>query len=588
MGLLMLLGIVAGCAQPMVTRQDAGESVQIQQVPVSAGESDKREEAPASRVADPAPDLPKNELTENIVYEFLLAEIAQQRGNPGISAQAYLDLAKRTRDPRIARRATEVSVLARMASSAVDAAKIWHEVDPKSSRALQTLSGLLVSFDRLDEARPYLEKLIGSGAMDPGDAFMQLNRTLANSKDKDGALRLVQQLAESFPKLPQAHFAVGQAAASANREDLALSSLSKSAELRPQWEAPPLLQAQILQRGKRNSDALKVLSEYLAKYPKSREVRVSYARALVAEKRYVDARGEFQRLVTDFPENPEVVLAVGLLAMQLNDYAEAEVNLKRLLSLDYPDRDSIRLYLGQIAEERKLLPEALRWYGEIVRGDHYISAQMRYAQVLARQNKLDDARAHLRNINTTTVQQKTQLLLAEAGLLRDAGQSKTAFDLLDGALGAEPNNPDLLYDHAMLAEKTDRLDTLESSLRKLIQLRPEHAHAYNALGYSLADRNIRLPEARGLIEKALALAPNDAFIIDSMGWVMYRLGEVESALTHLQRAYTERQDSEIASHLVEVLWVAGRRDEAQKVWSDALQKYPDNEALINTMKRMRR
>jgi len=556
-------------------------------VAVVVAQSD--EEAPAALgTGESAPELPKQELTENIVYEFLLAEIAQQRGDPGLSAQAYADLAKRTRDPRIARRATEVAVFARMSDAALVAAKVWHEVDPKSARALQTLSGLLVSSDRFDEARPYLEKLIGSGAMEPGETFMQLSRTLANSKDRNGALRLVQHLAERFPKLPQAYFAVGQAAARANSEDLALSSLRRSAELHPQWEAPALLQAQILQRGKRNAEALAVLANYLGKYPDSREVRINYARTLVAEKRYGDARGEFQRLVTRFPDNAEVVLAVGLLSMQLNDYDAAEATLKRLLSLDYPDRDSVRLYLGQIAEDRKILPEALRWYGEIVHGEHYLTAQMRYAQVLAKQGKLEDGRAHLRNISAANDRQRTQLLLAEAALLRDAGQARTAFELVDGALGKEPDNPELLYDHAMLAEKVDRLDALELSLRTLIQLRPRHAHAYNALGYSLADRNIRLAEARQLIEQALALAPDDAFIIDSMGWVMYRLGDVDSALTHLRRAFSERQDAEIASHLVEVLWMSGKRAEAQQVWSDASQKNPGNEALVNIMKRLQR
>ena len=580
---------MAGCAQPAAPRPDVAASAEAQPVSVAVVVAQSDEEAPAALgTGESAPELPKQELTENIVYEFLLAEIAQQRGDPGLSAQAYADLAKRTRDPRIARRATEVAVFARMSDAALVAAKVWHEVDPKSARALQTLSGLLVSSDRFDEARPYLEKLIGSGAMEPGETFMQLSRTLANSKDRNGALRLVQHLAERFPKLPQAYFAVGQAAARANSEDLALSSLRRSAELHPQWEAPALLQAQILQRGKRNAEALAVLANYLGKYPDSREVRINYARTLVAEKRYGDARGEFQRLVTRFPDNAEVVLAVGLLSMQLNDYDAAEATLKRLLSLDYPDRDSVRLYLGQIAEDRKILPEALRWYGEIVHGEHYLTAQMRYAQVLAKQGKLEDGRAHLRNISAANDRQRTQLLLAEAALLRDAGQARTAFELVDGALGKEPDNPELLYDHAMLAEKVDRLDALELSLRTLIQLRPRHAHAYNALGYSLADRNIRLAEARQLIEQALALAPDDAFIIDSMGWVMYRLGDVDSALTHLRRAFSERQDAEIASHLVEVLWMSGKRAEAQQVWSDASQKNPGNEALVNIMKRLQR
>jgi len=187
----------------------------------------------------------------------------------------------------------------------------------------------------------------------------------------------------------------------------------------------------------------------------------------------------------------------------------------------------------------------------------------------------------------TNSQERIQLILAEAQLLRDANQTKAAFDLVGQALDRVPNNPDLLYDYAMLAEKVDRVDILESSLRKLIEIRPEHAHAYNALGYSLADRNERLPEAQELIEKALKLAPDDSFIIDSMGWVLYRRGQLKDSLNYLRRAYAGRPDPEIAAHLGEVLWALGERSEAERVWGDASKEAPDNETLVNTIKRLK-
>jgi len=221
-------------------------------------------------------------------------------------------------------------------------------------------------------------------------------------------------------------------------------------------------------------------------------------------------------------------------------------------------------------------------------GEQYVQAQIRYAQVLARQGKLDDARAHLQQAAAKSSPQRIQLVLAEAQLLRDANQPKAAFDLVGQALDRVPNNPDLLYDYAMLAEKIERVDVLESSLRKLIEIRPEHAHAYNALGYSLADRNQRLPEARELIEKALKLAPDDSFIIDSMGWVLYRQGKLKDSLGYLRRAYAGRPDPEIAAHLGEVLWALGERSEAERVWGDAARDSPDNETLANTIKRLKR
>jgi tetratricopeptide (TPR) repeat protein len=214
-------------------------------------------------------------------------------------------------------------------------------------------------------------------------------------------------------------------------------------------------------------------------------------------------------------------------------------------------------------------------------------AQIRTAQVMSKQGNLDGARKYLQNVSAANNDQRAQLIIAEAQLLRDANQPKEAFAVVEVGLAELPNNPDLLYDHAMLAEKLERMDILESSLRKVIALRPDHAHAYNALGYSLADRNVRLDEAKGLIDQALKIAPDDYYIIDSLGWVLYRQGKTEEALKELQRAYAGRPDAEIAAHLGEVLWVLGRRAEAQKVWDEALVKTPSNDVLIKTVQKFK-
>ncbi|MCJ7838882.1 MAG: tetratricopeptide repeat protein, partial [Burkholderiales bacterium] len=224
---------------------------------------------------------------------------------------------------------------------------------------------------------------------------------------------------------------------------------------------------------------------------------------------------------------------------------------------------------------------------EVAGGELYLRAQIRYALVLSKQGKLDAARAHLQQVEVDSESAKVQLLLTEAQMLRDAKQPRAAFDLSGNALQSMPDQPELLYDYAMLAEKLDRLDLLEDSLTKLIKLKPDHAHAYNALGYSLAERNLRLPEAQELIEKALQLSPEDPFIMDSMGWVLYRAGKSTQALEYLRKAYTTRPDPEIAAHLGEVLWVAGERSEADKIWLEASKKAPDNDALNSTIKRFK-
>src|SRR3989441_1021028 len=453
-------------------------------------------DAPASEAQALAPEavdrsaLPNQELTENLLYEFLLAEIAIQRGNATLSAQAYVDLAKRTRDPRIARRATEVAALyARMNNAAIDAATVWHETEPGSTRALEALGGLLVAAGRYDEALPSLKKLLASSAADPTSGFTQLTRTLANAQDKQAALKLVRSLAADYPKLAQAHFALAQAAVNAGEDRTALDEARRAGQLRPDWEAAVLLEAQLLQKVSVDQ-AASLLAAFLEQYPAARETRLAYARMLVAQKRFAEARAEFQKLMAGTPDSTDMAFAVALLSLQLKDYDSAERYLRGLLDGQYRDKDGVRLYLGQVAEERKNLPEALHWYGEVGEGEQYVPAQMRYAQILARQGKLDA-------------------------------------------------------------------------------------------------RNQRLPEARELIEHALQLAPDDSFIVDSMGWVLYRMGNLKDALGYLRRAFAGRPDAEIAAHLGEVLWALGERDEAERVWNDANRANPDNETLVNTIKRLK-
>lgn len=594
--LCMVAGLSACSQQPVVVATKTGDSG----VPITASEGQSPSTVVASpaqaspeaarparqRAADVPAVLPSQPLTETILYEFLIAEIAGQRGNIGLSAQAYVDLAKRTRDPRVARRATEIAIFARMGGAAVEAARVWHESDPGSTRALQALIGLLISGNRFDEARPYLKAMLAAEGAEPNESFNQLGRTLANVADKGAGLALLRELAGDYPKLLSARLAVAQAALAGGDDAIALSEIRRARELRPESEAAVLLEAQVVQR-RSNSEALQILQSYLGRYPGSREVRLNLARALVTEKRFGEARTEFQRLIAAFPDNTEVVFAVALLSLQLNDYALAEANFKRLLDMDFRDHNLVRLYLGQIAEDQKRLPEALDWYKRVERGEQYLNARIRYAQILSRQGQLNAARDWLQASAVSSNSQRVQLVLAEAQLLRDAGQTKPAFDLVGDALDRLPDNPELLYDYAMLAERIERVDLLESSLRKLISLRPDHAHAYNALGYSLADRNLRLPEARELIEKALKLAPEDAFIVDSMGWVLYRQGALDESLKYLRRAFNARQDPEIAAHLAEVLWKSGERAEAERVLKDASDKNPDNEILSNTAKRLK-
>jgi tetratricopeptide (TPR) repeat protein len=527
---------------------------------------------------------PITELTAEAVYEFLLAEVALQRGQLGVAAQAYLDLAKRSKDGRVARRATEVAVHARMPNAAAEAARVWHDAEPESEEALRALSLLLVNANKIDEAEPFLQKILARRKGDVGEALQQLGQSLGANADKASVLRVVRRLAEPHGDSAGAHLTIAQAAFAANDLSLARSAAQKAAQLRVGWEQAALVEAAVLQK-QSNQAAGDFLRDFLTAYPKSTTVRSTYARVLVAERDIPAAREQFKILSAENRDNVDVLYDVALLSMQIEDWPGAETQLKRLLTLPFRDRELLHLHLGQVAEEQKRYDEALKRYREIAKGDHLLTAQIRQSSVVAKQGNLDAARKVLREASPVNDSQQVQLIVAESQLLRDANKASEALTLVEHALDKLPNNADLLYDHAMLAEKLDRVSVMEASLRKVIALKPDYAHAYNALGYSLADRSLRLPEARDLIEKALKLAPEDSFIIDSLGWVLYRQGDLEGALVQLTRAYKGRPDAEIAAHLGEVLWQLGRRAEALKIWQEGMKKSPDNETLQKTMRR---
>ena len=274
-----------------------------------------------------------------------------------------------------------------------------------------------------------------------------------------------------------------------------------------------------------------------------------------------------------------------MLALQQGDTASARTQFEKLLNSDFPDKSTIHFFLGQLEEEQKKPDLALEHFRQVTAGDQYIAARGRAAQILLQQGKPDEARELLRATRGSTPAEKTQLILAEAQLLREAGRGDESYALLEAALAKQPDNPELLYETALAAERQGKPQVLEQHLGHLLKLKPDHAHALNAFGYSLAERNIRLAEAHKLITQALALAPQDPFIMDSMGWVLFRQGKLPEALKTLETAYGIKADPEIAAHLGEVLWTMGRKDDAARLMNEAAKKNPDSEVLAAALKK---
>lgn len=525
--------------------------------------------------------LPKQELTGQILYQFLLAEIAAQRGQFGLAAGAFLDLAKSTRDPRVVRRAAEIAFHARQQDAALEATRLWLSLEPESQQARQMQATLLLASGRIDELAANLARDLAADVPNVGEGLMRMLRAFARYPDKPAVQRLFDQLTEPYPELAEARFVRSQVAAGAGDPARALREIDQAVALRPNWEPAALLKAELLPKG---APRLEFLKAWLAANPDAQQTRLAYARTLVSEKSYEAARTEFRRLLTTNPDNPDMLYAVGMLSLQVSDVPEAEQQLKRFVELGRGDLDPARFYLGQVADKAGRLDEALRWYDQVAAGEHAMPAKVRAAQVLLRQNKLEEARARLAAARADAPDD-IRLVVAEAQLLRDAGRHADAFDFLAKALEAQPDQPEILYETALAAEKLGNMELLERHLRRLIELKPESPQGYNALGYSLADRNLRLDEAAQLIDKALSLAPDDAFILDSKGWVLFRQGKLVAALEILQKAYAKQPDAEIAAHIGEVLWVLGRPDEARTVWREAAQVHPTNEVLTATIKR---
>lgn len=527
-------------------------------------------------------------LTPQILYQFLLAEIAGSRGQLGFAAGAYVDLAKTTGDPRIARRATELAFHARQLEPALEAARIWIAGEPESIPARQALWTLLAANNHTDELAGLLNQSLAAAGPELGAQLLQLQRTLASQRDRQAVLRLVDQATLPYLNLAEAHFARAQAAQSAKEGLRALAEIDQALHLRPDWEQAILFKVQLLLETP--DRAVESLQTFISRNPQSREARLALARVLVDAKRYDESRQAFSALLETRKDDPELLYAVGLLSLQLGDMAGAETHLRHLLKLDNGgDRDSVHFYLGQIAEEGQRWSEAVDLYDQVGQdSSRFVAARGRAAALLARQGRIEEARAVLRHGAEISSKERITLIVAESKLLLEAKRPQEASNVLEAALAANSEDPTLLYESAMVADRLGQHGKLETRLRKLIQLKPDHAHAYNALGYTLVDRNLRLDEAQKLIDKALSLAPEDPYILDSMGWLLFRRGKTIQAEEYLRRALALRPDAEIAAHLGEVLWVLNRREEARKTWDAARQSDPDNESLAATLKRFSR
>ena len=536
--------------------------------------------------------LPSLDLSEEVLFKYLSAEIAEQRGNTYAAYSTMISIARSTRDARLVRRAVEIAMSGKLTAEAIKATRLWLEVAPHSEDAAQVLLSLQLATNQTEEAKKSLAlRLANSTPSALSGVIGQIQRLLSRMQDKAKSAALFKELLEPYSDLLDVKLILAQLSMTSGDQQAAIREAKDALAKNPASELAALTLAQVIGD---KSAAAKSLAEFLQKNPKSRDVRMAYARLLFEQSNVAEAKEEFKTLLQQYPQDQTVLYAMGLLSAQANELADAErylsAYIKTLNGKADTERDATQalMILAQIAEDRNDLDGALEWVNlvESTGKSGYLGATLKRAQLKAKSGKLAEARELLNQTDVESDDERIKLVIGEAQLLRDAGQLNEAMRVIEDALEHFPDNTDLLYEHAMIAEKNKQPDVMEQSLRQIIKLTPDNPHPYNALGYSLADRGERLPEAYDLIKKALELAPEDPYIMDSMGWVEFRMGRFENAEAILRRAFAIKPDPEIAVHLGEVLWVKGREDEAKKLWRSAGSKDPKNETLKNTLLRL--
>lgn len=550
----------------------------------------------ANRAVAPA----SSTLNSALFYQLLLGELSVRDGEPATAYSLILDAARKTNDASLYQRAVDIALQAHSGESALLAARAWRQALPASKEANQYVLQILIGLNRISETlEPLKRELAATNPKDRAAAITAIARYFARASDKKLAAATVEHALSDYLTQPivgvSAWVVIGRLHLAAGDSSQAMNAVRKAQALDAKAVAPMLLALSLMSAQMPQAEVL--VNKYLES-ESAPEVRMEYARTLLDAQRYNEALTQVQLITTEKPDYLPAWLMTGVLELQNGKPVVAEQTLKRYVELATSsthdatraamDRGLTQAYLSlaQIAEQRKDFPAADAWLKRIERSEDLLSAQLQRAALLGRQGKLEEALQLIRSQPEPSQADARSKVTAEIELLRDSKRYQDAYQLLAQASARNPDDFDLVYDQAMVAEKLGKLEEMEALLRSVIAGRPTNAQAYNALGYALAERNTRLSEARQLILKALEYAPGDAFISDSLGWVEFRSGNLAQAKSILEAAYKARPDAEIAAHLGEVLWVMNRPEDAVKIWKEGFQINAENETLLETLKRL--
>ena len=568
-GLALLLGL-GGCQLPPVA-STAGADPEI-----------FRSEIETAVVRDVP--MASADLERDPVYQLLVAEFAGKRDQLPLAVKHYLAMAEQTRDREIVERAARIAVFADDNDAALRASRLWVAVAPENLDARQLLAASLIRSGDGAAALEHLKYVLGKDRSNDGNRFRAIANLLGSEADRQVALSVMEALVATRAGDTDAQVAYALLAMRAEnlpKAQEAMERLVGKADINPNLA---LAYVALLQKQGQAAAGIDFLERALKRAPEDLGLRLLYARLLADDRQFEPARRQFALLEKKAPDNADVVYALGLLNLQANKVAEAERNFLTLAKT--PDRESdAAFYLGQIEESRGQQAAALTRYESVTTGSNRFPAQLRRAVLLASLDRLDEANTLLGSVKADDQAERSQLALTHAEILVAHERLDEAMAVYDQALNGVYDMA-LLYNRAMLAERMGKLELLESDLKAVLAREPENAQALNALGFTLADRTTRYEEARALIEKALKVGPRDFYVLDSMGWVLFKLGQAEAAIPYLEEARKIRDDPEVAAHLGEALWSLGRHKEAREVWHKALKQHPKQPKLLDTIKRL--
>lgn len=543
---------------------------------------------PAAAERSPPPTAPVDggeSLIPDLIYSVLAGEVATQRSRFDVAHKQYLYAARVGRNAELAGLATRTALAAQESQAAREAVGLWLELEPGAADALQIAALLEAQAKDLDRAAQHLRRLLEMQNKAGGKGYLLVVGLLAKLEDGDLRLKLMRRLVSKDSRDPDALFALGMLEASVRNFAQAEDLVRKALKLRPEWGDAKVFLVRMLISQEKKSEARRVLEGFLKQAPEDVTLRAAYARMLVEQEALAEAREQFKRVLRGRPGDADTLFALGVLSMELKDRSAAQDYFQSLYK-GGERSDEAAFYLGQIHEDGGAKDMALDWYQK-AQGKSHFDAQVRIARIRAERGEVRGAREILQQLRAQAGPDSVPIYLIEEEILRDIKQYEVAMEVLNQALAAHPDEHDLLYARALLAVPMGRLDILERDLRRIIERDPKHADALNALGYTLADQTDRYQEARGYIQRALDLKPDSPAILDSMGWLQYRLGNYHEALRYLRRAFKLLPDAEIAAHLGEVLWVLGERAQARQIWGEALERDPDSEPLQRAMGRLR-